>query len=84
MPLYFVRYIHSSTTLMFPTTLMLPLHYIHGSAAFVFRTLYPWLYEVLAHKILKERAALKSLFSRVTDLRCFHVNSAKFLRTYIL
>ena len=41
MSLYFVRYIHSSATLMVS-------HYIHASAALIFRTLYPWLYEVFA------------------------------------
>ena len=38
LPLYFVRYNH---TLIF-------IHYIHGSATLIFRTLYPWLYEFLA------------------------------------
>ena len=43
LPLHFIRYVHSSTTYIF-----LSVHYIHWSAVLIFRTPYPWLYEVLA------------------------------------
>ena len=43
LPLHFIRYVHSSTTYIF-----LSVHYVHWSAVLIFRTLYPWLYEVLA------------------------------------
>ena len=43
LPLHFIRYVHSSTTYIFRSV-----HYIHWRAVLIFRTLYPWLYEVLA------------------------------------
>ena len=49
-----------------------------------------WFWQVLvqvtlvdSHRISKP-AVLDSLFNRVTGLRCFHVNFAKFLRTSTL
>ena len=35
-------------------------------------------------KIHRKAPALGSLFIRVTDLKCFHVNSAKFKDTYFV
>ena len=43
LPLHFIRYVPSSTTYIFRSV-----HYIHWRAVLIFRTLYPWLYEVLA------------------------------------
>ena len=43
LPLHFIRYVHNSTTYKFRSV-----HHIHWRAVFIFRTLIPWLYEVLA------------------------------------
>ena len=43
-------------------------YYIHRSAALIFRTLYPWLFEALAKKSFRHR--------------CLLLNSAKFLITF--
>ena len=43
LPLHFIRYVPSSTTHIFRSV-----HYIHWRAVLIFRTLYPWLYGVLA------------------------------------
>ena len=49
LPLYFVRSVSGSRAFIFR------IHYIHsstthGGAALIFRTLYPWLYEVIAQE----------------------------------
>ena len=43
LPLHFIHYVHNSTTYFFRSV-----QYIHWRAVLIFRTLYPWLYEVLA------------------------------------
>ena len=50
LPLHFIRYVHSSTTYIFRSV-----HYIHWRAVLIFRTLYPWLYEVFAFEVLVRR-----------------------------
>ena len=43
LPLHFIRYVHSNTTYIFRSV-----HYINWRTVLIFRTLYPWLYELLA------------------------------------
>ena len=61
---YFVRYVHGSTYIYF-------VHYIHGRTDLMFRTLYPWLYEVLPvswHNLLTKKHASSSRCSFILQI----------------
>ena len=66
LPLYFVGYIHSSTTIIFCTL------YSRRSVAVIFCTLYPWLCEVLVKQLTRKasRELSQKCLACLTHLPC--------------